>query len=352
MSGNAGKQKASSVKAQIAWAITLMAGILLILVLRFVGLEPELTREPFPGFEGQQTVLVHGLGIHEQCLELRPKQGLDYRFQASHPLSFDIHYHIDGQPLSQFSETSTNFGNQHFKPKENRIYCLMWVNPRDEMLKLSYELQFEIVPGQLQTGIPVRFVSNSEKRLIRILNGSQHELGRVETESDILNFELSRDQQKLAVLVSGVDQGLQLFELPGLEKKNSFSLEKAARMLAFSEDGNFLAVADEHQEELLIIDLSSGKKVKIELPATLLALETGDQTNELLGRTELEVLKLQFDPPQLLERDARIELAFGDQKMMVDPDEVCFAHGIPHPLFTPKAVAMSPEGLPGFLAIP
>ena len=123
-------------------------------------------------------------------------------------------------------------------------------------------------------------------------------------------------------------------------------------MLAFSEDGNFLAVADEHQEELLIIDLSSGKKVKIELPATLLALETGDHTNELLGRTELEVLKLQFDPPQLLERDARIELAFGDQKMMVDPDEVCFAHGIPHPLFTPKAVAMSPEGLPGFLAIP
>ena len=114
----------------------------------------------------------------------------------------------------------------------------MWVNPRDEMLKLSYELQFEIVPGQLQTGIPVRFVSNSEKRLIRILNGSQHELGRLETESDILNFELSRDQQKLAVLVSGVDQGLQLFELPGLEKKNSFSLEKAARMLAFSEDGN------------------------------------------------------------------------------------------------------------------
>ena len=59
MSGNAGNQKASSIKAQIAWAITLLAGILLILVLRFVGLEPELTREPFPGFEGQQTVLVH-----------------------------------------------------------------------------------------------------------------------------------------------------------------------------------------------------------------------------------------------------------------------------------------------------
>ncbi|MEC7466037.1 MAG: hypothetical protein VYE57_01335, partial [SAR324 cluster bacterium] len=108
MSGKSEKQKASSVKAQIAWAITLLAGILLILILRFAGLEPELTREPFPGFEGQQTVLVHGLGIHEQCLELRPKQGLDYRFQASHPLSFDIHYHIDGQPLSQFSETSTN----------------------------------------------------------------------------------------------------------------------------------------------------------------------------------------------------------------------------------------------------
>ena len=48
MSGKSEKQKASSVKAQIAWAITLLAGILLILILRFVGLEPELSREPFP----------------------------------------------------------------------------------------------------------------------------------------------------------------------------------------------------------------------------------------------------------------------------------------------------------------
>ena len=63
MSGNSGKQKASSVKAQIAWAISLLAGILLILVLRFAGMKPELTQEPFPGFEGKQTVLVLSL-IH------------------------------------------------------------------------------------------------------------------------------------------------------------------------------------------------------------------------------------------------------------------------------------------------
>ena len=352
MNGNAGNPKASSRKAQIGWAAILLVGVLLIVVLRYIDLEPELSGDPFPGFEDQQTVLVQGLGIHEQCLELRPKQGLDYRYQTSHPLSFDIHYHIDGQPLSQFSETSSTSGSQHFEAQESRSYCLMWVNPREDLLKLSYELKFEVVPGKPQTGIPVRFVSDSGKRRIRIIDTAQNELGSLEMKSDILNFELSPDQQKLAVLVSGVREGLQLFELPGLEKKNSFSLEKAARMLAFSEDGSFLAVADEHREELLIIDLSSGKKEKIELPATLLALETGDQANELLGRTELEVLKLQFTPPLLLERDARIELAFGDQKMMVDPDEVCFAHGIPHPLFTPKAVAMSPEGLPGFLAIP
>ena len=71
MSGKSEKQKASSVKAQIAWAITLLAGILLILVLRFVGLEPELTRKPFPGFEAQQTVLVHGIKqIHQLMLNL------------------------------------------------------------------------------------------------------------------------------------------------------------------------------------------------------------------------------------------------------------------------------------------
>ena len=123
-------------------------------------------------------------------------------------------------------------------------------------------------------------------------------------------------------------------------------------MLAFSEDGNFLAVADEHQEELMIIDLNSGKKVKIELPATLLALETGDQTNELLGRTELEVLKLQFDPPQLLERDARIELAFGDQKMMVDPDEVCFCPWNSPPSLHPQSGRHEPRRAPGIFSNP
>ena len=61
--------------------------------------------------------------------------------------------------------------------------------------------------------------SNSEKRLIRIINGSQHELGRLETESDILNFELSRDQQKLAVLVSGVDQGSGFLNSPSWKKR-------------------------------------------------------------------------------------------------------------------------------------
>ena len=168
--------------------------------------------------------------------------------------------------------------------------------------------------------------------------------------SDILNFELSPDQQRLAVLVSEIREGLQLYQLPSLEKIMSFYLPRAARMLAFSEDGFSLALADEHQAELTVFNLTSKHREVLALPASVLALETGDGENELLVRSEREVLKLRFDPLELLERDARIELAFGDQKMLVDPDEICFAHGVPHPLFTPKAIAMSPEGLAGFLA--
>ena len=35
--------------------------------------------------------------------------------------------------------------------------------------------------------------------------------------------------------------------------------------------------------------------------------------------------------------------------MFLDPVEICFVHGVPHPLFSQKEEAMSEEGLTGFL---
>ena len=70
----------------------------------------------------------------------------------------------------------------------------------------------------------------------------------------------------------------------------------------------------------------------------------------MIARSEKEVLRLDFNPPEILEHNARIKLAFGDETILVDPEEVCFAHRISHTLFTPRAFAMSLEGLSGYLS--
>ena len=85
------------------------------------------------------------------------------------------------------------------------------------------------------------------------------------------------------------------------------------------------------------------------LPVQPVSLLSGEIPNELLIRAEQEVLIIQFKPLKILERNANFEFAFGDEKMFLDPVEICFVHGVPHPLFSQKEEAMSEEGLTGFL---
>ena len=86
----------------------------------------------------------------------------------------------------------------------------------------------------------------------------------------------------------------------------------------------------------------------LKLPISPIALFVDDDPNELLVRAENEVIKINIDKMELMERNARIEFVFGDETILADPNEVCTVHGIPHPLFTPRQVAMSSEGLSGY----
>ena len=83
-----------------------------------------------------------------------------------------------------------------------------------------------------------------------------------------------------------------------------------------------------------------------------LSLLDGEIPNQLLIRTEHEVIRIQIEPLKILERNAKFEFEFGDEKMFLDPVEICFVHGVPHPLFAQKEVAMSDDGLTGILFQP
>ena len=111
-------------------------------------------------------------------------------------------------------------------------------------------------------------------------------------------------------------------------------------------------MAEEHNPEVFLIETKTGEKQSLTLPVQPLSLLAGEIPNELLIRTEQEILRIQIEPLKILERNAKFEFEFGDEKMFLDPVEICFVHGVPHPLFSQKDEAMSEEGLTGFLFQP
>ena len=125
-------------------------------------------------------------------------------------------------------------------------------------------------------------------------------------------------------------------------------MENSPRFLVFSNNNLYLTVGNEHKKEIIRIEVKTGIKQSLKLPLIPLALLSLDNSNELLVRTEKEVIKIRTYPLETIERNSRIEFLFGDEIIYVDPNELCTVHGIPHPLFTPRQVAMDPQGLSGF----
>ena len=95
-------------------------------------------------------------------------------------------------------------------------------------------------------------------------------------------------------------------------------------------------MTEEHNPEVFIIETKTGKKQSLNLPVQPLPLLIGEIPNELLIRSEQEVIRIQIEPLKILERNAKFEFEFGDEKMFLDPVEIYFVHGVPHPLFYRK----------------
>ena len=55
------------------------------------------------------------------------------------------------------------------------------------------------------------------------------------------------------------------------------------------------------------------------LPVQPLSLLAGGIPNELLIRSEQEVLRIQIEPLKILERNAKFEFEFGDEKCFLTP---------------------------------
>lgn len=77
-------------------------------------------------------------GIHEDCMELVPGQILDYVFEASKPLNFNVHYHEDHDVVYGITKDGVSSDKGMFRCERKQYYCLMWTNPNSEPASLNY----------------------------------------------------------------------------------------------------------------------------------------------------------------------------------------------------------------------
>lgn len=77
-------------------------------------------------------------GIHEDCMELLPGQILEYSFEASKPLNFNIHCHEDHGVVYGSTKDGVSGDKGTFRCEKKQYYCLMWTNPGSEPVDLVY----------------------------------------------------------------------------------------------------------------------------------------------------------------------------------------------------------------------
>ena len=202
------------------------------------------------------------------------------------------------------------------------------------------------------TFTPARYKSSLDKQSIEIFSDSSKLLSSIYIGWPIINFTINSDSTNLAVSAFNPWETLRIYDLKTLELQTSLKMKVPPRFLVFSADNKYLAVAEEHNPKVFLIETKTGEKQSLNLPVQPQSLLNAEIPNELLIRSEQEVIRIQIEPPKILERNAKFEFEFGDEKMFLDPVEICFVHGVPHPLFAQKEVAMSDEGLTGFLFQP
>jgi hypothetical protein len=65
-------------------------------------------------------------GFHEECADLGPGDRLDYRFESTAPVKFNIHYHDAGMVIMPITRDDATSDAGVFAPRIRQVYCLMW----------------------------------------------------------------------------------------------------------------------------------------------------------------------------------------------------------------------------------
>ena len=87
--------------------------------------------------------------FHEKCATLKPRQEFYYKFEASSPVYFNIHYHgregreymMQKEEISSLEKTITEFQYKkaYSELSKKAMICMLWRNNTSKPVELTYE---------------------------------------------------------------------------------------------------------------------------------------------------------------------------------------------------------------------
>ena len=77
----------------------------------------------------------------EKCVDLSPVQQLEYGFNSDRALSFNLHFHEEGEEYYPIKiESISEMGNT-FQAEKRGYYCMKWGNSGSEDVKMDYHFK-------------------------------------------------------------------------------------------------------------------------------------------------------------------------------------------------------------------
>ena len=75
----------------------------------------------------------------EECIPLEPGARIGFRFEASTPVAFNVHFHEDNAVIAPLTRDNATSESGDFSADRKQIYCLMW-EAGDKGSVLDYRL--------------------------------------------------------------------------------------------------------------------------------------------------------------------------------------------------------------------
>ena len=131
--------------------MTMFAFLLLSLSLLISGCATSGTNDD-SGMSIYNTVKIKPSGSYEDCLELLPGQIMNYSFNASNFVNFNIHYHSEEglhYPVKKkgvmMGKGSIDLKKLDYYTTDQEYFCIMWDNLNPEPVQVSFSCEVKSI---------------------------------------------------------------------------------------------------------------------------------------------------------------------------------------------------------------